>query len=144
MVCTKLTSMYDKLEKSNVIVKYVPFLEEQQAISFESPSKHFWIGLNPNLKSSERLELCVLMEETAHYEVGIFPSDITSNSYADVLTREKNELRAKKFAVKKLVPREDLINYIKNSSYIDAEELADYFEVTPEFIKEALMIYGLN
>ena len=144
MVGTKLSKVYDKLMQANITVEYIPFLYEEQAVSFQPTNDKFWIGLNPNLKLSEREELCVLMEEKAHYDVGIIPNDCKSNNYSDVLVREKNELKAKKYAVKQLIPREKLLNYIKSNYYIDINELADYFEVTPKFAKEALSVYGFN
>lgn len=143
MVSAKLVSLYDELEKANVQAQYIPFLKEQQAVSFFSDSNTFWIGLNHNLINSERTELCVLLEEQAHYEVGIIPNDYSSNSYSDILVREKNELRAKKWAVKKMISKEKLFEYIRNSDYIDVDELADYFGVIPQFMKEALIIYGI-
>lgn len=143
MVSTKLVSLYDELEKANVQVQYVPFLKEHEAISFLSDTNTFWIGLNHDLIKSERTELCVLLEEQAHYEVGIIPNDYSSNSYSDILARQKNELKAKKWAVKKMISRDKLFEYIKNTDYIDVEELADYFEVIPQFMKEALIIYGI-
>ena len=115
----------------------------REAISFLSDTNTFWIGLNHDLINSERTELCVLLEEQAHYEVGIIPNDYSSNSYSDILARQKNELKAKKWAVKKMISRDKLFEYIKNTDYIDVEELADYFEVIPQFMKEALIIYGI-
>lgn len=144
MICNKLSKVYSRLEKESITVEYVPFLQEQKAISFCSNSNKFWIGLNPNLRISEREELCVLMEEEAHYDVGIIPNDYNSDSYCDVISREKNEVRAKRLAVRRLIPKEKLFDYFKTKNYIDIEELSDYFEVTPQFMKDALVVYGLN
>ena len=141
---TKLGSIYSKLKESNVMVISAPYLECKKAISFLSPESNiFWIGINEKLIKSEREELCVLMEEQAHYEVGIAPNNYESNSYSDKLTREKNEFRAKRYAVKQLIPKEQLFKLIKTSDYICIEELADAFEVTSQFMKEALTVYGL-
>ena len=144
MVSTKLGKVYDKLNNENITVEYVPFLHDRKSLAFHSPEDNFYIALNSNLKLSEREELCVLMEEQAHYEVGIIPNDCKSNRYCDVMTREKNEFRAKRWAVKQLISKDKLIEYIKDHYYLDLEELADYFEVTPTFMKEALLVYGLN
>ena len=99
MVSTKLVSLYDELEKANVQVQYVTFLKEHEAISFLSDTNTFWIGLNHDLIKSERTELCVLLEEQAHYEVGIIPNDYSSNSYSDILARQKNELKAHNYTL---------------------------------------------
>lgn len=63
MVSAKLVPLYDELEKARVQIQYVPFLKEQEAVSYLSDSNTFWIGLNHNLINSERTELCVLLEE---------------------------------------------------------------------------------
>lgn len=75
--------------------------------------------------------------------MGILPNDYSSNSYSDILAKEKNELKAKKWAVKKMISKDKLFEYIRNSDYIDINELADYFGVIPQFMKEALIIYGI-
>lgn len=145
MGCKKLYDVYSKLEEENIAVNSVSFLKEEKAVAFKSPESNvFWIGINHNRIHSEREELCVIMEEKAHYDVGIVPNNFLSNSYCDRLTREKNELKAKKLAVKRLVPKDKLLNYIKDHYYLDLDELADYFEVTPQFMKQALGVYGLN
>ena len=144
MVSAKLNKIYDKLNEDNVVVEYVPFLHDRNSIAFHSPDDNFYIALNNNLKLSEREELCVLAEEKAHYDVGILPNDNKSNSYLNILTREKNEFRAKKLAVKQLVSKEKLIDYIKEHYCLDLDDMADYFDVTPKFMMEALFVYGLN
>lgn len=143
MSCSKLVSLYDKLEKSNINVVFVSCINNIPAVSYQVSDDCFWIGLNRDMIHSEREELCILAEEEAHYEVGIIPSDYESNSYADKLVREKNELRAKKRAVKNVIDKDKLIEYLKNHDYIDLYDMAEEFEVTKDFAHEALIIYGL-
>ena len=143
MSCSKLVSLYDKLEKSNINVVFVSCINNIPAVSYQVSDDCFWIGLNRDMIHSEREELCILAEEEAHYEVGIIPSDYETHSYADKLVREKNELRAKKRAVKNVIDKDKLIEYLKNHDYIDLYDMAEEFEVTKDFAHEALIIYGL-
>ena len=80
MGCKKLYDVYSKLEEENVAVNSVSFLKEEKAVAFKSPESNvFWIGINYNRIHSEREELCVIMEEKAHYDVGIVPNNFLSN-----------------------------------------------------------------
>ena len=113
--------------------------------SIDSTSKpECWIAVNYRALSSEREELCVLEEERAHYDVGIIPTNCFSNSTLDKITRERNEYKAKKKAVERLVPHDKLLKVMKDLPCIYIEALADAFEVTNEFMADALKIYGLE
>ena len=138
---SKLVDIYDRLEKANVNVYELQNGKELKAVAFNSPNDTFSIGLYENLIKSEADELCTLAEEEAHYVVGIIPNDIESNSYLDVVTRRKNEIRAKKYAIRNLIPKDKLFRKLKNTSYLDIEDLASDFEVTTQFMQEALKIY---
>lgn len=138
---SKLTDIYNRLENSNVRVMSLKNGNEVKAVSFNSPGDKFYICLYDNLIESETDEVCVLAEEEAHYNVGIIPTNVNSNSRLDIISRRKNELRAKKYAVKNLVPKDKLFNMIKDTTYIDVEELASSFSVTKNFMLEALKIY---
>ena len=143
MSCSKLVTLYNKCEKSNINVGCISFTNDTPALCYEVSDDCFWIGLNRNMIHSEREELCALAEEVAHYEVGIIPNDYESNSYADKIVREKNELRAKKRAVRTLIDKEKIIEYLKKNDYIDLSAMADEFDITPEFAHQALVTYGL-
>ncbi len=138
----KIRNLYDSLDKSNIKVIEIPFFKEKKAVSFIHNGE-FLVGLNRNLINSEVEEFCILAEEKAHYEVGIIPNDYTSNSYCERITRDKNEFRAKKYAVKNLIPKENLLTTIKKSPYICIADLAELFDVTPQFMREALKIYEI-
>ena len=110
---SKLTDIYNRLENSNVRVMSLKNGNEVKAVSFNSPGDKFYICLYDNLIESETDEVCVLAEEEAHYNVGIIPTNVNSNSRLDIISRRKNELRAKKYAVKNLVPKDKLFNIHK-------------------------------
>lgn len=143
----QLEKVYDYLySREDIRLVDAPFLKTVKALtSIDSDPKHeCWIAVNYKALSSEREELCVLEEERAHYEVGIIPSDSFSNSLLNKTTRERNELKAKKKAVERLVPRDKLLKVMKDLPCIYIEALADAFEVTNEFMADALKVYNLE
>jgi len=144
MVNNKLIALYDELEKSNIKVSNLSFIKDFNALSYMCDDNTYFIGLNPDACSSERKEYCILMEEQAHYDAGIIPNDYMSNSRLDILSREKNEVRAKKKVLNKLIPKDKLIKFLKERGHTDVEEIAEEFDVIPEFVQQALLLYSAS
>lgn len=141
----KICRIYNYLSnKNDVVIVDAPYLKAVKSLTaFDDDDEHkCWIAINYKALNSEREELCLLEEEKAHYEVGIVPTNPFSNSYSDRLSRERNEHRAKKKAVERLVPREILLNVMRDLPCIYIEALAEFFDVTNEFMADALKIYG--
>ena len=141
----RLDKLYESLEKTNdVIVVDAPFLKATKALTYIDNDQFCWIALNKKAISSVREELCILQEEKAHYDVGIIPNNYLSNSYSDRIVRERNEYKAKRKAVETLIPKEKLLNVMKELPTIYIEALADAFDVTSDFMADALKIYGYD
>ena len=141
----KISRIYDYFfNKDDVSVVDAPYLKSVKALTaFDGENNtKCWIAINYRAIDSEREELCILEEEKAHYEVGIIPTNPFSNSYCNKISRERNEYRAKKKAVERLVPKDKLLDTMKNLSCIYIEALAELFDVTNEFMADALKIYG--
>lgn len=98
------------------------------------------IAIKSNLKNNIE-KCCVLAEELGHYHTTA--GNILDQS--DIRNR-KQELRARRWAYKKLVGVNDLVNAYK-AGVRNRYELAEYLHVTEDFIEEALkyykQIYGL-
>lgn len=95
------------------------------------------IVLSSDLKN-DRERKCVLAEEIAHIQINT--GNITDLSN---LSNKKQEIRAHKLAVKKLVPFSRLIDAIielREETSIYA--LAHKLDVTEDFLLEAIEIYG--
>ena len=143
-VSSKICNLYDKFKSENICVMNCPYLEEVKSISMVSPkSGKFHIGINYKDISSEREEYCILMEEKAHYDVGIVQSNVDSNSLLDRIISDKNERRAKKLLADRTIGKENIIKWIKEYEYIDLLAMADEFGVTPSIVHDALLVYGL-
>lgn len=142
MLEAKIGKLYDSMQAENIFVFDAPFFKEKKSIAYDD-GEFFWIGINYKSLKNKSEEYCILAEEKAHYDVGIIPNDYNSNSYCDKLTRSRNEHRAKKLAVERLLDKEELISALKKFPDICISELADMFEVTPQFMNEALVLYNL-
>ena len=60
--------------------------------------------------------------------------------YSDYDVKAKAEYKADKWAVKKLIPKDELKN-AADSGITEVWELAEYFNVTEDFVKRAIYIY---
>jgi len=142
---SRLDKLYESLNNArDVVVVDAPFLKGTKALTYIDDDQFCWIGINQKAISSVREEICTLQEEKAHYEVGIIPNNYLSNSYSDRIVRERNEYRAKKKAVENLVPRDKLLKVMQELPVIYIDALADAFEVTSDFMADALKVYGYN
>ena len=94
------------------------------------------IGINPFMLSSEQDERVKLAHEIGHFEMGAF-----YNLYSPLDVIEHHEYRANKWAIKKLIPKDKLINAYKNG-ICDNSELAEYFGITEDFLQIALKYYN--
>lgn len=87
--------------------------------------------INKNLKGiKERLTIA---EEVAHYKVGVTPTLPFADDYYTKLIRSKNEFKAFKWMQSNLIP----LN-IEKLKYDNIWDIADKFQVTPEFVVRAL------
>lgn len=93
------------------------------------------VAMDYSLLWDEKQEREKLAHELGHCERYAFYS---VDAPASDVRREEN--RADKWAIKKLVPEEDLRRAVK-AGYCDLWELADYFTVTEDFIKKAICLY---
>lgn len=81
--------------------------------------------------SEEKVKLA---HELGHCETGAF-----YNRYSPFDLREKHERTANRWAVKKLVPKSELVTLLKKG--YERWELAEHFEVTEDFINLAIRMY---
>ena len=99
------------------------------------------IAINSNIETHAE-KICVLAEELGHYYTTY--GDILDQS---MVSNKKQEKRARKWAVDRLIRVEDLIDAF-NSGVQNRAELAEFLEVTEDFIEIALDhfkgIYGYS
>lgn len=129
---TSLVDLYAESESENVFVFFCP-MEDNIAIS----SPDGYVGIDVLKLNSYSEEKVCLAHELGHCITGSF-----YNIYSDLDIRQKHENTADKWAIKKLVPLDELREAINNG--IDKTwELAEYFRVTEEFIEKAIFYYTI-
>lgn len=97
--------------------------------------KRCYIGMDYGVLPDEANRRVHLGHELGHCETGAF-----YNRWAARDVRQKHENRADKWAIKKLVPGDELDEAVSNG-YTDLWSLADYFNVTVDFMKKAVCFY---
>ena len=92
------------------------------------------IALNHDLLNPNE-ETTALFHELGHCETGSF-----YNADSPVYVQARQENRADRWAIKKLIPQDELSAAIKNG-YTEVWELASIFNVTEEMMKKAIHFY---
>lgn len=93
------------------------------------------IAINPAMIESTADEKVKLAHEIGHCAAGGFYDKL---SPWDVVARCEN--RANKWAIKKLVPKDELETAIKRGN-MNLWELSEKFNVTEDFIRKAMLFY---
>lgn len=128
----KLIDMYGYADSREIGVYY---LQMSDTVSISCPLGYIVMDVDRLSNSTE--ELVCLTHEIGHYETGSF-----YNIHTPYDIRRKHEVRADRWAIKKLVPKDELAEAIE-CGITEPWELADYFEVTEEFVKKACEYYKL-
>lgn len=93
-----------------------------------------YIAVDENIiKKGGIKEKMTVAEEVAHYKVGVTPTLPFADDYYTKLIRSKNEFKAFKWMQSNLIPDD-----IEKFKFDTIWEIADRFDVSPEFIKKVL------
>ena len=123
--------LYKIAEKNNIEIIQTDLPQTESCSLFAD--KTYYIGLDSSLFGiNEKIHLA--------HEVGHCVTGSMYNLYAPLDNRAKHELRADRWAIKKLVPFNDLRTAIKKGIR-ECWELAEFFNVTDEFMNNALKFY---
>ena len=131
---TELNSLYDIAANGGVAVDCFE-TESAESFCLLHPGLSL-IVINPFLLQSVSDERVKLAHEVGHFQTGAF-----YNMYSPLDIRERAEHKADKWAIKKLVPKNELIEAYKNG-ICDNSELAELFGITEEFLQKVLQYYS--
>lgn len=123
-----LLEIYDLAEQSGISVTFGNYPASG------SIAVHGNVALDYGLCG--RRERVHLAHELGHCETGSF-----YNRHSPCDVRQKHENRADKWAIKKLIPEDELKSAVK-SGYTEIWELAEHFGVTDEFMEKAARYYN--
>ena len=133
---TTLLDLYAQAERDGVGVFWFD-LNATESLSCRMPDGSCAIALDPWGMATAADELVKLGHELGHCETGSF-----YNPYAALDVRQKHENRADRWAIKKLIPKDELW-LAMDRGYRKPWELAEYFGVTEEFLRKAVAYYQL-
>ena len=127
--------LYNLAEKSGITVDRFS-LPENRSVSLLHDGK-LYVALDNNIKTKAEERVCL-----AH-ELGHCETLALYNMYAPIDVRSKHENKADRWAIKRLVPEEKYRRALRNG-YTDINSLAEFFDVTDEFMKKAVQYYSKN
>ena len=130
---TNLSDLYALAEADSIKVDCFS-LDNCQSISIQDSNGNCYIGIDPMKLESSKEEKVKLAHELGHCVTGAF-----YNRYSSCDIRGKHEQTANRWAVKKLVPKTELVRLLKKG--LARRELAEHFEVTEDFINLAIRMY---
>lgn len=128
----KTTELYRIAERDGIDVERF-LLDKNKSVSVCVNSRLF-VGLDRKLDGAD--EKVCLAHELGHCETMSF-----YNVCSPLDVRGKHERRANIWAIKKLIPRSRFY-WALHHGYVDVYSLAEFFGVTPEFIKKTAEYYG--
>ena len=133
-MAVELLDLYIEAEENDVDIMSVD-TDVTKSMSVMSDLDNCYIGLNPLMIDTTAEEKVLLAHELGHCMTGAF-----YNQYSKLDIREKHERRADKWAIKKLIPEDELKKAVK-SGRESRYELAEYFNVTEDFMQKAMDYY---
>ena len=131
---TTLLSLYEYADNANIEIDCFRMGKAECFSIVDEKGKV--IVFDPYKLKSDISEKVKLAHEIGHHATGAF-----YDLYADNILRARCEYRANKWAIKKLIPKDELIEALEGG-YIDVYELSEYFSVTEDFMTRALKAYG--
>lgn len=130
----KLLELYQLADAEHIPV-YSFDLPQTHSLSLMNNDGSCAVAIDPFGLNSTKEEKIRLAHELGHCVTGSF-----YNRYSDFDIKAKSEYRADKWAIKKLIPKDELQAAFEQG-YTEPWDLAEYFNVTEEFIIKAVNYY---
>ncbi len=124
--------LYALAEQLGIVVLSFP-LPNSESISLEI-GNNCYIGIDDRQFNTSKEERVHMAHELGHCVTGSF-----YNEYSPVDNRGKCEATADRWAVKKLINKDELKKQLKCG--MEVWDLAEYFNVTEDFIRKAYHLY---
>lgn len=129
-----LNELYDYADDHYIDVEIIK-TRTVESMSVMDNDGDCFVGINPLMIENTADETVKLAHELGHCITGSFYYE---NSTLDL--RSKCERIAEAWSIKKLIPKDELIEAFK-CGIIEKWDLAEYFNVTEDFIVKALVYY---
>ena len=117
-------------------VEITPYrLQKRDALSLIDEDGRCYIAIDPTKITSGADEKTKIAHELGHCVTGSF-----YNVYSSCDFRQRHEARADKWAIKRLLPEDELHDAVANG-HTELWELADVFDVTIDLVRKAVSWY---
>ena len=130
----KLFDLYLFAEQQNIEVLTYP-LPKTMSMSFMENNGSCFVGIDESVLDESVQEQVHLAHELGHCATGSF-----YNRYSPLDIRQKHENKADKWAIRQLIPEEDLAEAV-NAGITEVWDLAELFDVTISFMQKAVCYY---
>lgn len=130
----KVPDLYVIAKQQNIEVIETS-LPENGSLSLMDDRGNCYIGIDESVMDGAALELVHMGHELGHCLTGSF-----YNRYTRFDVRQRHENRADKWAIKQLIPVDDLDEAVAEGC-TELWELAERFSVTEQFMKKAVCYY---
>lgn len=130
----ELLELYQLADAEHIPV-YSFDLPQTHSLSLMNNDGSCAVAIDPFGLNSTKDEKIRLAHELGHCVTGSF-----YNRYSDFDIKAKSEYKADKWAIKKLIPKDELQAAFEQG-YTEPWNLAEYFNVTEEFIIKAVNYY---
>ena len=129
-----LNDLYEYADEHDITVveSHCP---ECKALSMLSPNGNCYIGIDHKAIKTEREERQYLAHDIGHCIKGAF-----YNPYSPFSLIEQQEYRANKWAINKLLPKDEMEEAMEQG-YEELWELSEYFDVSEDMVKFAFWVY---
>lgn len=129
-----IVELYQEMDNHNIILEAFS-LHTEKSISLMDEHGNCYIGIDFRKICSLSDEKVILAHEVGHCRTGSF-----YNRYSVLNDIEQKEHRANIWAVKKIIPFEELEQAFQNG-IVEIWELAEHFDVPESFILKTLQVY---
>ena len=130
----QISNLYDLAKQQNIeVLSYG--MPENGSMSLMLDDGRCFIGMDESVRDGGAQERVHLSHELGHCITGSF-----YNIYAAVDHRQRHENRANKWAIRTMIPVDALDDAIARGC-TEVWELAEYFQVTEEFVRKAVCYY---
>jgi len=130
----ELRALYDYAKQQNIEVLQFP-MKDNGSMSIMTEDGSCYIGLDQAVQDGSIQERVHLGHELGHCATGSFYS-----IYTAIDSRQRHENKADKWAVKKLIPVDELDDAVADGC-LEIWELAEHFGVTESFMRKAVCYY---
>ena len=128
------TELYQEARDSDIPIILLD-IPKTGSMCIQSESGRCYIGMDYGILPDEADRRVHLAHELGHCKTGAF-----YNRWAARDIRQKHENRANKWAIRRMIPKDDLDEAVAEG-YTDLYSLADYFNVTVDFMEKAVCWY---